>query len=142
MGLLDKLFKSKPDYPPLESNSEAAEQIRHVESALSTIAKDVSEDIEIVPADDETYVFIGKPPKVFGLAWIRDGEVKNLSKVVEEQGVPHNRAEALVEQIRIAYERSGTDNRYMTEVAGRTVVITPSAALRQKVQEVVQKLAA
>lgn len=142
MGLLDKLFKTKPDYPPLESDSEVAEQIRNVESALSTLAKDVSDDMEVVPADDETYVFIGKPPKVFGLAWIRDGQVKNLSKVVEEQGVPHHQAEALVEQIRIAYERSGSDERYMAEVAGRTVVITPSTALRQKVQEVVQKLAA
>lgn len=142
MGLLDKLFKSEPDYPALERDSEAARQIRQVEGALETLAENVSDKIEIVPADQETYVFLGKPPKVFGLAWIRDGEVKTLNDVVESRGIPHHKAEALVEQIRAAYDRSENETRYNAELAGRTVVVTLSDGLRDKVHEVVEKLAA
>lgn len=142
MGLLDKLFKTKPDYPPLDDDSKPAEQIRRLESELSSLAESVSEDIEVVPDDDETYVFIGKPPKVFGLAWIREGQVSNMVKVVEEQGVAPHRVEALVELIRTAYERSQNDDRYMAEVAGRSMVITPSHELRRKVHELVHRVIA
>ena len=142
MGLLDKLFKSEPDYPALESDSEAARQIRQVESVLESLAENVSDKMEIVPANEETYIFLGKPPKVFGLAWIRDGKVKKLNDVVEAKGIPHHKVEALVEQVRAAYDRSQNDERYNAELAGRTVVVTLSEGLRDKVHEVVEKVVA
>lgn len=142
MGFLDKLFNAEPDYPTLETDSEAARQIRQVESSLQSLAENVSEKMEIVPAKDETYVFLGKPPRVFGLAWIRDGKVDVLKDVVESKGIPHHKVEALVEQVRAAYDRSDDDERYNTELAGRTVVVTLSKGLREKVHEVVEKLAA
>ncbi|MEJ2089627.1 MAG: hypothetical protein P8Y69_14385 [Gammaproteobacteria bacterium] len=143
MGILGKIFgHKKPDYPPLESQSAIAEQLKSVESELRGLVETIEDDIEIVPAPDETYVLFGKLPAAFDLAWIRDGQVRNLSKVVEEQKVPPHRAQALAELIRSAYERSQNDERYSTQLAGRTVVVTPSDGLRQKVHEIVGKLAA
>ena len=143
MGLLDKLFgRKKPDYPALEDRSEAAEQLKRVESELQTFIEGISEDIEIVPAPDETYVFYGRPPNAFGVAWVREGEVKDLRKVVEERGLAPHRAQVVGEQLRVAYELSGGDDRYSIKLAGRTVVVTPSDGLRRKVHDIVEKLAA
>lgn len=142
MGILDKILKRKPDYPPLDRDGDIAKRLEHVTSELGTLAETASEDIEVVPAEGETYVFFGKPPKEFGLAWIRDGEVKNLKNALEEREVPHHKAEAIVEQIRAAYERSEEDERYSTELAGKTVVVTRSEGLERKVHDIVQKLAA
>lgn len=143
MGILGKIFgHKKPEYPPLESQSPIAEQLKCVEPELRALVETIDDDIEIVPAADETYVLFGKLPATFDLAWIRDGQVKNLSKVVEEQKVPPHRAQALAELIRAAYERSQDDERYRTQLGDRTVVVTPSDALRNKVHEIVEKLAA
>jgi len=140
MGLIDKIFKREPDYPTLEPDSETAAQIRQVEDELQELANSVSDKMEIVPASSETYVFLGKPPKVFALAWIRDGNVKMLNDVIESKGIPPHKAEALVEQIRVVYDQSGNDERYSAEVAGHTVVVAQSDRLRKKVHEVVEKL--
>jgi len=142
MGVLDKILGRKPDYPPLDRESDTAKRLERVSSELGTLAENVTEDIEVVPSEEETYVFLGKPPKEFGLAWIRQGQVKNLKNALDELDVPHHKAEAIVEQIRAAYERSEDDERYSTDLAGKTVVVTRSEGLERKVHEIVQKLAA
>jgi hypothetical protein len=68
--------------------------------------------------------------------------VKNLKNALEEREVPHHKAEALVEQIRAAYERSEDDERFSTNLAGKKVVVTPSEGLERKVHDIVRKLAA
>jgi hypothetical protein len=143
MGILDKIFGKTPrEYPPLDSQTELAEQLKRVESELQSFAETIDEDLEIVPASDETFVFFGEPPKVFGLAWIREGQVKNLSEVIEEKKIPPYRAEAFADLLRAAYKGSKDEARYSTQLAGRSVVVTPSDGLRQKVHEIVEKLAA
>lgn len=143
MGILDKIFGSKkPDYPPLDTQTELAEQLKRVETELRAFVETIDEDLEIVPAPDETFVFFGKPPKAFGLAWIREGQVKNMSKVFAEKKMPPHRAEAFGELLRAAYKGSKDEERYSTELAGRTVVVTPSDGLRRKVHDIVEKIAA
>jgi len=143
MGLLDKIFGNKPaDYPPLETKTELAEQFKRVEPELRAFAETIDEDIEVIPAPEETFVFFGKPPKVFGLAWIRKGQVKNMSEVFKEQKVAPHRAEAFAELLRSAYKGSADEERYSAQLAGRTVVVTRSDGLRKKVHDIVEKIAA
>jgi len=143
MGILDTLFGNKEThYPPLDSHSEAADQFRDIEPELRAFVETIDENVEVVPAPDESYIFFGKPPKVFGLAWIRDGKLKNLSEVVEEKKVPPYRAEALADLLRAAYKQSKGDERYSTQLGDRTVVVTPSDGLRRSVHEIVEKIGA
>ena len=66
MGILGNLFgRKKPEYPPLESQSAIAEQLKSVESELRALVETINDDIEIVPAPDETYVLYGKLPAAF-----------------------------------------------------------------------------
>ena len=79
MGLLGKIFSSKPDFPAIDPGSTAAERVARVEEQLHDLAGKVKEPLEVVPAEQAAYVFIGKPPKKFGLAWIHDGKVSGLN---------------------------------------------------------------
>lgn len=142
MGILHKIFGKKREYPPLEPDSPAAEQLRRAEPALKSLMDAVPDDLEIIPANDETYVFLGRPPNTFGLAWIRDGQVTNLKDVIDEYDIAPHRAQAFIEQLRAAYEGSDVEDRFKTELAGKSVVVTPSDNLRRRVHDIVEKLAA
>lgn len=142
MGFLDK-FKSKgPEYAALDQTSPAAQALNNLKHPLETFAAQVSDPMEIVPSGDAAYVFVGKPPKAFGLVWIQGGQVYNLKKVVAEKGIPATTFTLISDDLRGAYERSGGASRYSASLAGKSVVVTPSETLAQEVQKIIQDLGA
>jgi len=142
MGFFDK-FKSKaPEYATLDQSSPAAQFLGAMKNPLETFAAQVSDPLEIVPSGDTAYVFVGKPPKAFGLVWIQGGQVQNLKKVVAEKGIPATTYQLISDDLRGAYERSGNASRYSTSLAGKNVVVTPSDTLAQEVQKIIQGLGA
>ncbi len=74
MAILGKFFGRKHDYPPLESSTPAAKQLETVRSPLEKLTAETKDPLEVVPAEDSVYIFVGKPPKKFGVAWIEDGD--------------------------------------------------------------------
>lgn len=70
MGILDKLFGGNKDYPPLPEDNEAQAQLSEVRALLEDLARRAPDRLEVVPAEHEAFVFLGKPPKSFGIAWI------------------------------------------------------------------------
>ena len=143
MGILDKLFGPKqPDYPALNPESEAGKIAHEVKPVLDKLAGDLGDKMEVVPSQDTTYVFCGKPPTAFGLVWIRDGEMENLKDVVEREKMSGPDATALIERLAKAYDRSKDAERYTMDVSGNTVVVTPSQTLHGEIEEIVQRIAA
>jgi hypothetical protein len=140
MSLFGSLFSSKPDYPAIDPSSTAASRIAEVEDQLGELAGQVKDPLEIVPAEHAAYVFIGKPPKRFGLAWIHDGEVSGLNKLVEEHGLKPLEVEKVVDQLRAAYERNTEVNRFCATVKDRKVVVTPSPRLEREVHEIIDEV--
>ncbi len=140
MGLLGSLFASKPDFPAIDPGSIAAARVAQVEKQLDELAGQVRDRLEVVPAEHAAYVFIGKPPKKFGLAWIHDGKISGLNKLVEEHGLQPLEVEKVVEQLRDAYERNADANRFRATVHDKDVVVTPSAQLEQEVHEIIDKV--
>ncbi len=140
MGLLSSLFSSKPDFPDIDPNSAAASRVAQVEKELDQLADQVKDRLEVVPSEHAAYVFIGKPPKKFGLAWIHDGKVSGLNTLVEEHGLKPLEVEKLLEQLRRAYERNANVNRFCATVHDRDVVVTPSATLEKEVHEIIDKV--
>ena len=90
-----------------------------------------------VPCGERTYIFIGKPPKRFGVAWIEDGEVKNFTLLAKEQGIGAKDMQAISDRLREAYEQHQDAERYQTTVAGREVVVTPVRELGDNVQGII-----
>ena len=127
MSLLGNLFSSKPDYPAIDPSSTAASRVAEVKDQLGELAGQVKDPLEIVPSSHAAYVFIGKPPKRFGLAWIHDGKIHGLNTLVEEHGLKPLQVEKVVDQLREAYERNADVNRFCMTVQDRDMVVTPSA---------------
>lgn len=140
MSLFGNLFSSKPDYPAIDPSSTAASRIAEVKTQLGELAGQVKDPLEVVPAEHAAYVFIGKPPKRFGLAWIHDGKISGLNTLVEEHGLKPLDVEKVVDQLRSAYESNADVSRFCTTVQDRDVVVTPSARLEKEVHEIIDKV--
>lgn len=138
MGILGNLFSGRPDYPDLDPGSRAASRLAEVETEINKLAEQVNDRMEVVPSEHAAYVFIGKPPKKFGLAWIHDGKISQLNMLIEEHGLTQAEVEKVVEKLRDAYERNGDVERYNAVLHDHEVVVTPSPALEQQVHEIIE----
>ena len=136
MGFLDKLFGGSKKYPALAPDTSAAKKLKSMKDPLEKLSKDVSETIEIIPAEESAFVFIGKPPKNFGMAWIEDGRVHSFKTLSEEKGVPQNKLPKLAEALANAYRKSDSDDRYSTTIGNKVVTVTPSQKLAKEVQQI------
>jgi len=140
MSLFGNLFSSKPDYPAIDPSSTAATRISELKTQLGELVGQVKDPLEIVPAEHAAYVFIGKPPKKFGLAWIHDGKISGLNTLVEEHGLKPLEVEKVLDQLRDVYARNSDVSRFCTTVQDRDVVVTPSATLERQVHEIIDKV--
>jgi hypothetical protein len=141
MSLFGNLFSGRtPDYPPLDDNSRTGKKVAEVEHEIQELIHKVSQPLEVVPSDHAAYVFIGKPPKKFGLAWIHDGEISGLNTLIEEHGVTPAEIENTMDQLREAYSRHHDAAHYTTTIDQRTVVVTASDALEHEVHDIIDKI--
>ena len=101
MGLFNKLFSSKQDsYPPLQTDSYASQRVDAVHNELEALISETGERLEVVPAEKAAYVFVGRPPKKFGLAWIQENKVSNFKTLIEDHGVNPIKLERITRQLR------------------------------------------
>lgn len=133
-------FSKKPNYPELDSSSPAAGQVMEVVQPLKELMGQVSDPLEVVPTDDCAYVFIGKPPKKFGVAVIEEGKVQSFVAVAKEKGLDQVKIQKLNEKFRDAYSHSMDAQRYITDVGGKAVVVTPSDKLGHEVRQIMNSL--
>jgi len=136
MGMFDKLFGSKIDYPELPPGNEAYAQLDEVRAPLEELAGRVSDHLEVVPAEHEAFVFLGKPPKNFGIAWIHDGKVSGLKEFAEENHLTQQEVGKLIVKLGEAYQHASETPRFSTEIGGKQVVVIPSHGLEQEVHEI------
>ncbi|WP_305041868.1 hypothetical protein [Geoalkalibacter sp.] len=140
MGFFDKIFGGKPDYPQLDSGSPAAGQLEHIRNELERLSAEAKQPLEVIPGEDSTYVFIGKPPKKFGVAWIEEGRVHNFKTLVEENGVEPSRLNKVAEDLRAIYEANQQDERFTAKLGDQDLVVTPSDSFRLQVRETIEKI--
>jgi hypothetical protein len=140
MGILGKLFGATPDYPELGASDPAAKYLESVRSPLKKLADETNDPLEIVPAEDFVYIFIGKPPKKFGIAWIEDGKkIVNFKSLVDEKGLTTDKLQQLSEDLREVYIAHQDKPRFVTQINDRKVVVTPSTSLLDNLKVVVEK---
>ena len=138
MGILGKFFGAKHDYPPLDSSTPAAKQLESVLSPLERLAEKTNDPLEIVPAEDSAYIFVGKPPKKFGILWIEEGDkIVNFKSLADEKGLSPNSLLQLSDDLKKAYIAHQDEPRYVTQVSDREVVVIPSTSLLNNLEGVV-----
>ncbi len=140
MGFFGKMFGGGTDYPELASDTAAAARIEAIRANLEELARDVSDPLEVVPSEAGAYVFIGKPPKRFGIAWIEGNEVKSFKSLMEEHGVSGAAVAKVSDELREVYQRHQDESRYHAKVADRDVVVTPSDGLENEVRDILSRL--
>ena len=134
------LFSRKPKHPDLDPSNPVAKQIQEVEVPLKELIQQVSDTLEVVPADGNAYVFLGKPPKKFGVAMIEEGEVKSFVSLAKEKGLNQTQILKLNEKFRDAYEKNMDAERFQTNVAGKDIVVTSCQPLAQDVAQIVSSI--
>jgi hypothetical protein len=140
MRLLDKLLGKKNDYPTLEASSDAAQAIDKLSASITQLAEETGEQLEVVPGLPTAYVFVGKPPKKFGLAWVTNGEVGNFKSLVEDKGIQPLVLQTIVDKLTAVYERNANVSRFQTTVGERQIVVTPSDDLHQALHTIMDKV--
>ena len=136
MGLLDKFFGGKVDYPPLPAGNEALAQLDEMKAPLEELAHKVHDHLEVVPAEHEAFVFLGKPPKNFGVAWIHDGQVTGLKEFAEEHHLTQVEVGKMIVRLGEAYQHASETPRYSAEFGGKQMVVIPSQGLEQEMHQI------
>lgn len=139
MGFFDRILASNKGYQPLDENSPAADRIAKISDQLESLSKQVHKPLEVVPGEEGSYVFIGKPPKDFGIAWIEGDKLHSLKTLAEEQGVNPQELKALSDNLRKIYEENQNDIRFTTKVGKKNIVVTPSEQFRNQVSDVIRQ---
>jgi hypothetical protein len=143
MGILGQFFGGKLNYPPLDSSAPAAKQLESVRYPLEKLANETKDPLEVVPAQDSVYVFVGKPPKKFGIAWIENGDkIVNFKSLVDEKGLSQDSLQNLSEKLRKVYIAHQNKPRYVTGISDREVVVIPSTSLLNNLKSVVEQAVA
>lgn len=138
MGIFNKLFGSKKEYPPLPQDNEANTQLNELKEPLEDLAHRVSDHIEVVPADHEAFVFLGKPPKNFGIAWIHEGRVSGLKELIEDHNLSQSAAADMVDRMGKAYSLAVETPRYSAEVGDKKAVVIASSELEKELRQIME----
>jgi hypothetical protein len=141
MGFFSKVLGGGKELPRLESSHPAAARVGQVQASLEKLAGDIPDRLEVVPAEKAVYVFAGKPPTKFGMFWVEGEELHNFKTLSRDKGLSSLDLQPVVEKLRKAYKEHAGEEHYSLEVGGRTVVVTPSQALGDKVEQIIQGVA-
>jgi hypothetical protein len=140
MGLFDALFGRKKEYPPLPPDAPAASLVERHRGPIEAFAGRVKDQLELVPTEETLYVFVGKPPDAFGVAWLRGDEEKNIRSLMKEKGLSQARVQLLSDELRASYVKHGEAPRFAATIGGRNVVVTPSVELASEVERIIQEV--
>jgi hypothetical protein len=141
MGLFSSVFGGKKDeHRPLEPDSVAGRRIAQRQGEIEAFVSKVKDRLELIPAQDATYVFIGKPPDAFGVAWLSQGREQSMKTLMKERGLSAASVQILSDQLREIYRAHTHEERYQTEIAGKTVIVMPSEQLASDVHRVVEAI--
>lgn len=139
MGFFSNLFGGAPSYPQLDPKTGAAQKLAAVEPNLIALGSQTKDPMEVVPTASKTYVFVGKPPKQFGLAWVDANGVHYLKNYTAEHNIDAKKALKLIDALGQAYERSMQESRYSYKAGERTFTVTPCDNLANEVDKILEK---
>lgn len=140
MGFFGKLFGKEPDLPLLDPSSTSAARIGKFKSELETFVSKMHDRLELVPSDEAVYVYIGKPPGMFGMAWFHDGQEHNFKTLTKDKGLSQKKVQNMAVELGEAYENCRDEPKFSAEIAGKKVIVHPSEKLLKDVVRIIHVL--
>ena len=142
MGLFGSLFggSKEKELPPLDANSPAAQRLGKMKAELEAFVSKMNDRLEFVPADEAVYCFIGKPPAMFGMAWFHDGKEHNMKTLAKDKGLSNKKLQIMSLKLGEAYQKHMGEPSFSFTIAGKSVKIHPSDALRADVVQIIHVL--
>ena len=143
MGLFGKLFGAKEEtFPALDPASPAAQNIKKFHAQFEALAKKVDDRYEVVPSANILYVFLGKPPGMFGIAWFLEGDATehNLKTLMAKKGLSVRKIDNVMGKLRTAYTESAAEPRFSVDIAGKNAFVVPSDAFAAKLYNILHML--
>ena len=138
MGFMDKLFGASKEYPPLNDDDPAVQNLDSLRQPVEKLVSEITDPLEVVPGNETAFFFIGKPPKKFGVAWVgKDGKIVNFKSLVEEKGLSMVSLERLSDRLKQVYIQHQEEPRYSTTISEKKVVVTPSETLQSDIKKVI-----
>jgi len=138
MGFMDKLFGASKEYPPLNDDDPAVQNLDSLRQPVEKLVSEITDPLEVVPGNETAFFFIGKPPKKFGVAWVgKDGKVVNFKSLVEEKGLSMISLERLSDRLKQVYIEHQEEPRYSTTISDKKIVVTPSETLQDDIKKVI-----
>ena len=138
MGFMDKLFGASKEYPPLNDDDPALQNLDSLRQPVEKLVSEITDPLEVVPGNETAFFFIGKPPKKFGVAWVgKDGKVVNFKSLVEEKGLSMISLERLSDRLKQVYIEHQEEPRYSTTISDKKIVVTPSETLQNDIKKVI-----
>ncbi len=141
MGFFDRMRAGKKDYPELDNTSLAADRLEKIRDQLESLSKRVHKPLEVIPGEEGGFVFIGKPPKDFGIAWIEGDKLRTFKSLVEEDGVNPQDLPKISEDLRKVYEANLQDERFTAKLGKKEIVVTPNEQFRTQVTDIIRQAA-
>ena len=139
MGFLDR-FMGGPKYPELDPSSDVARQLDKFGEPVKKVAGDVKDRLEVVTGEDGAFIFIGKPPKQFGVMWVEGTEVKNLKTLAQAKQLDASTLNSIVEKMRSCYQRHNDEQRFVAHMADREVVVHPSDEFEHEMEAIIDNV--
>lgn len=137
MGLFDGMFG--PKHPDLDPQSSAASQITDQGQVFEAFVSSANDRMEAIPGDGCLYVFVGKPPKAFGLVWFDGDGRHDVRSMMEHRAMTRDAASLLVQELPAMYSRYDEEARFAHKVGGKSIIVTPSAAFHAELQQAVTR---
>lgn len=143
MGFFGKLFGGgEPELPALDPGSAGAQQLEKFKAQITELVGKIDDRFEVVPSDKAAYVFLGKPPGMFGLAWFLDGdkEEHNFKKLMAKRGLPQRKMDTMLNKVRAAYSEAEAVPRVSTQIGGKKVIVLASDSVAEKLYTILHTL--
>lgn len=143
MGIFGKLFGGgEPELPALDPASAGAQNLEKFKPQITELVGKINDRYEVVPSGNAAYVFLGKPPGMFGLAWFLEGdkEEHNFKKLMAKRGLPQRKMDNMLNKVRAAYTEAEAVPRVSTQIGGRKVIVLASDSLADKLHTILHSL--
>jgi len=140
MGILGRLFKKEEEHPVLDASSPAAGRIQEFKGELEQFIQKMHDRIQLVPAEDTVYIYVGKPPGMFGMAWFENGaEVNFKTLMTKVKGLSQRRVQHISLKLGEAYENHKEAPRYSVDISGKTLTVIPSDTLASEIKRIIKE---
>jgi hypothetical protein len=140
MSIISNLLSNGNNYPELNPKCTAGQTVSELSDLLNTLAESTGEDLEVIPFHHEAFVFIGKPPGKFGLAWIHDHQVSRLNELIEEHGLSSEEVAQVMKDLRTSYLHHKKDGRFSADVREHSLVVLPSNAMQLDMHDIIERV--